>query len=187
MDKQKKILESALELFVEYGFHGTPTSKIASNAGVAAGTLFHYFKTKDELVINLYNRIKGELNAYVYAQINESDPVRDKFRTLFNHTLYWALKNNQEFYFIQQFHFSPHLASIPPEELASHAKPHIELFGQAAREGMLKPFPPDLLLTLVGSQVYGLHQYLAKAGFDKKRESDVIDQAFEMIWDMITI
>jgi AcrR family transcriptional regulator len=181
------ILESALQLFVEYGFHGTPTSKIASNAGVAAGTLFHYFKTKDELVVNLYNRIKGELNAYVYSQIDKNDPIQEKFRTLFNHTLYWALKNNQEFYFIQQFHFSPHLAAIPPDELASQAKPHIELFEQAVRENVLKPLPSDLLLTLVGSHVYGLHQYLAKARFDKERESEVIDQAFEMIWDMITI
>lgn len=187
MDKQKKILESALQLFVQYGFHGTPTSKIASNAGVAAGTLFHYFKTKDELVVNLYNRIKGELNTYVYSQIDKNDTVEAKFRTLFNHTLYWALKNNQEFYFIQQFHFSPHLASIPPDELANQAKPHIELFEQAVRDNVLKPLPADLLLTMVVSHVYGLHQYLAKAGFDKKRESEVIDQAFEMIWDMITI
>jgi AcrR family transcriptional regulator len=187
MDKQKKILQSALQLFVEYGFHGTPTSKIASNAGVAAGTLFHYFKTKDDLIVSLYIRIKGELNTYVYSQINPNDPIQAKFRTLFNHTLYWALENNQEFYFIQQFHFSPHLASIPPEELASQAKPHIELFEQAALEKVLKPFPADLLLTLVASQVYGLHQYLAKAGFDKKRQSEVIDQAFEMIWDMITV
>ena len=51
LDKPEKILSTALKLFVAYGFHGTPTSKIASEAGVSNGTLFHYFKTKDELVV----------------------------------------------------------------------------------------------------------------------------------------
>jgi AcrR family transcriptional regulator len=42
MDKQQEILSAALQLFVANGFHGTATSKIAKEAGVANGTLFHY-------------------------------------------------------------------------------------------------------------------------------------------------
>jgi AcrR family transcriptional regulator len=52
IEKTDRILSTALKLFVTYGFHGTPTSKIASEAGISNGTLFHYFKTKDELFIN---------------------------------------------------------------------------------------------------------------------------------------
>ena len=44
-EKQKAVMEAALKLFTEKGFHGTPTSKIAKDAKVATGTLFHYFKT----------------------------------------------------------------------------------------------------------------------------------------------
>ena len=55
MEKREKILAAALNLFVEFGFHGTPTSKIAQKAGVANGTLFHYFATKEELVVALFN------------------------------------------------------------------------------------------------------------------------------------
>ena len=67
-DKRKEILSAALKLFVEYGFHGTPTSKIAAEAGVANGTLFHYYKTKEDLVIVLYNDIKDELNRYIISK-----------------------------------------------------------------------------------------------------------------------
>jgi AcrR family transcriptional regulator len=59
-DKRQAILDTALLLFTERGFHGTPTSLIAKEAGVATGTLFHYFKTKEELIETLYLDIKKE-------------------------------------------------------------------------------------------------------------------------------
>ena len=59
MEKVDKILEAALQLFTSKGFHGTPTSEIAKTAGVANGTLFHYFKTKEELINNLYLHVKN--------------------------------------------------------------------------------------------------------------------------------
>jgi AcrR family transcriptional regulator len=39
LDKKEEILKTALKLFVEFGFHATPTSKIAKEAGIANGTL----------------------------------------------------------------------------------------------------------------------------------------------------
>lgn len=56
--KKEQILASALELFVTLGFHGASTSAIAKNAGISNGILFHYFKTKEELIIELYIEIK---------------------------------------------------------------------------------------------------------------------------------
>ncbi len=65
MDKREKILKAALHLFVEFGFHGTPTSKIANKAGVANGTLFHYFATKEALIIALYIDIKQQMGCFI--------------------------------------------------------------------------------------------------------------------------
>jgi AcrR family transcriptional regulator len=49
-DKRAALLEAALELFAENGFHGAPTSLIAERAGVGVGTIYRYFKDKDELI-----------------------------------------------------------------------------------------------------------------------------------------
>ena len=61
MDKKAKVLDAALKLFVEFGFHNTPTSKIAKEAGISSGTLFYFYPTKDELVVALYLDIKAKL------------------------------------------------------------------------------------------------------------------------------
>jgi AcrR family transcriptional regulator len=45
-DNREKILTTALTLFTERGFFGTPTSLISKEAGVATGTLFFYFPPK---------------------------------------------------------------------------------------------------------------------------------------------
>ena len=50
-DKKQAILHSALQLFVNKGFNATSTASIAKAAGVATGTLFHHFPTKNLLAL----------------------------------------------------------------------------------------------------------------------------------------
>ncbi len=185
MEKPEAILSAALKLFVQYGFHGTPTSRIASEAGVSNGTLFHYFKTKDELIIALYIRVKEQLNGYLAAWQNEQDAIQTRFRAIFVHSILWSLENRQEFYFIQQFHFSPHLSLVPAEELEKQARMHSGLLQEALQARILKPLPVELIATLVSSQIYGLHQYLLGAGLPAAKQQKMINTAYELTLAMV--
>ncbi|MCW3058267.1 MAG: TetR family transcriptional regulator, partial [Capsulimonas sp.] len=60
-DKRKAILTAATQVFAERGLGHSPTSEISRRAGVAEGTLFTYFKTKDELVCALYQELKQQM------------------------------------------------------------------------------------------------------------------------------
>ena len=61
--KKEAILNSTLELIKDNGFHGTPISLIAKNAGVASGTIYHYFPSKDAIIMELHFRIKKDMVA----------------------------------------------------------------------------------------------------------------------------
>ncbi len=178
-------MSAALRLFVQFGFHGTPTSRIASEAGVSNGTLFHYFKTKDELIVGLYIRVKEQLNAYLLAHQDEKDTIRGRFRDIFVHSVNWSLKNREEFYFIQQFHFSPMLALVPANEIERQSKMHAELMQEAVKEKILKPLPIELIATLVSSQIYGLHQYLIGAELSMGKQQKMIEAALDLTLGMI--
>ncbi len=52
-DKQQKILESAIRIFAEKGYTNTSTSEIAKAAGVAEGTIFRKYGTKDNLLLSV--------------------------------------------------------------------------------------------------------------------------------------
>ena len=53
--KKMKIIQAALDLFVERGYYGTKTSQISRRAGISEGLLFHYFPTKEILLVELVN------------------------------------------------------------------------------------------------------------------------------------
>lgn len=52
-EKQRRVIEAALDVFVEKGFAGASTAEIAKKAGVAEGTLFKQYKTKKDLLIGV--------------------------------------------------------------------------------------------------------------------------------------
>ena len=51
--REQDILEAAATLFAGDGFHATSTRRIAEAAGVSEGTVFHYFSTKNSLLLAL--------------------------------------------------------------------------------------------------------------------------------------
>ncbi|GAB3931142.1 TetR/AcrR family transcriptional regulator [Larkinella terrae] len=185
-DKPEKILATALKLFVEYGFHGTPTSKIASEAGVSNGTLFHYFKTKDELVVALYTSLKSELSHFLIAKISETEVIKEKFRKLFTCSVEWAVENRDAFYFLQQFHFSPHRGLVSTEEIQQHSEIHLTLLQDARRAKVLKPLPPELIASLFLQQINGLYQYLTTHAEPVEKQQKWINDVFELTWTMIS-
>jgi len=61
-DRQDQILDAAVHLFAEQGFHKTTTREIAEAAGVAEGTLYNYFASKDELLMGIMARLTESVN-----------------------------------------------------------------------------------------------------------------------------
>ena len=61
-DKRKAILEAAIRVFTEQGITNAPTSAISRAAGVAEGTLFTYFRSKNDLMNGLYFELRQEFN-----------------------------------------------------------------------------------------------------------------------------
>ena len=185
MDKQKQILTAALRLFVADGFHGTPTSKIAQQAGVANGTLFHHYKTKDDLVIGLYNSIKEELSLAMYAIINVDDFITTRFKNVFIHTLYWGLNNRDKFYYIQQFQYSPHLSKLSSDIVQQQALAHRELLAEGVKKKVLIQQPLEMIFMIFSSQIFGMYQYLINANLTPAEEKQTIDNAYEMVWTLL--
>ena len=78
-EKKQSILDASLKLFVENGFHGTSTAEIAKTAGVATGTLFHYFKTKEELINSLYLHTKESMLNEISGKYDDKIIIQRKY------------------------------------------------------------------------------------------------------------
>lgn len=69
VDKRRQILDAAIRVFARQGFHATRVSDIADEAGVAYGLVYHYFRSKDEVL----NELFVERWSLLLAAIEETD------------------------------------------------------------------------------------------------------------------
>jgi len=95
-DKRNAILEAATRLFAERGLTAAPTSEISKQAGVAEGTLFTYFKTKDDLINALYREIKLELADAMMSDFPRKKNVRIKLRHVWDRYVNWGIANPKQ-------------------------------------------------------------------------------------------
>ena len=81
-DKRRVILDAAITVFAREGFHRCRVSDIAREANVAYGLVYHYFRSKDEVLDTLFTE-RWSLLLEAISEADRSDvPVRDRLRAI---------------------------------------------------------------------------------------------------------
>src|SRR6266545_5987207 len=80
-DKRDRILQSAMRVFASKGFFGAKVSDIAEDAGVADGTIYLYFRSKDDLLISLFEEQMERVNAELVRAMEGAERATDKLRS----------------------------------------------------------------------------------------------------------
>ena len=81
-DKRERILRAAIKVFARKGFYATRVSEIAKAAGVADGTIYLYFKNKDDVLVSIFEDRITKLLAFLRAEIEKADGIEDKVRVV---------------------------------------------------------------------------------------------------------
>src|ERR671910_337322 len=81
-DRRRQILDAAVRVFARQGFHACRVSDIADEAGVAYGLVYHYFRSKEEVLDTLFTE-RWDILLQVIRDADAQDAnVRDKLRTI---------------------------------------------------------------------------------------------------------
>jgi AcrR family transcriptional regulator len=94
-DKRSAILAAAVEVMAEQG-ESAPTAKIARLAGVAEGTLFTYFSSKDELLNQLYITLKADMGDAMLSTYPKKASVRKRAEHVWRKYVDWGVANPQK-------------------------------------------------------------------------------------------
>ncbi|MFB6350847.1 MAG: TetR/AcrR family transcriptional regulator [Bradymonadaceae bacterium] len=92
-DKRDKILEGALRAFAKKGFYNTKVSEIANEAGVADGTIYLYFKNKDDLLISLFEDRMEWIIDRIETELQQVEGVIDRVRRFVELHFQLAIEN----------------------------------------------------------------------------------------------
>lgn len=79
-DKRERILRGAIKVFARKGFYATRVSEIAKAAGVADGTIYLYFKNKDDVLVSIFEDRITKLLAVLRKEIDRAESFEEKLR-----------------------------------------------------------------------------------------------------------
>jgi TetR/AcrR family transcriptional regulator, fatty acid metabolism regulator protein len=167
-DKPHQIIDAAIRVFARTGYYSSRVSDIAREAGIASGTIYLYFKTKDEILVTLFREKMAEWVGQVReAIVTERDPLARLRRIVTMH--FTVLEQN------------PELAEVVQVELrqghkffrgasAHEVSAYFDLIGGVLEEGVATgQLRKDLPVKLATKMLFGAMDQLATSWVLGKR------------------
>lgn len=181
-DKREKILAATLDLVVQQGFHGTPAAQIAQRAGVGVGTIYRYFKDKDELIHALYSEVRNDIRKRVAADLPDASDLKERFFVFFAKMLHEFIAHPREFRFLEQYHFSP-FSSCYEEDVEGSDDEFLQLLRGLKNAELIKDLPRVVLKALT----FGPLSSLAREHDSRPFQIDeaIINATVQACWDAI--
>lgn len=155
--KEKKydiILDAALKVIAENGFHGAQVAKIAKEAGVADGTIYLYFKNKEDILISLFRAKLGQLVERFNESIKETSNAAESLRNICE-IHYSELERNIHLAYVTQIELRQSNIELR-KAIGETVKPYIKLIEQLLIQGVEeKTFRSDLDVKLSRHLIFG--------------------------------
>jgi AcrR family transcriptional regulator len=185
-DKRAEIMQAALDLIAEQGFHGAPMAGIAAKAGVAAGTIYCYFASKDVLITELHRELEEQISAELLAGYPSDRPLRERFLYMIRTVIRHFIANPLQFRYMEQYFNSPFGITMHRDALLGKPGKHdiiINLFRVGTEEQILKALPTAALFALAfGPLIVLIRDH--SSGF-VNLDVTMIERIAEACWDAI--
>jgi AcrR family transcriptional regulator len=151
-DKRRQLLDAAVRVFARKGFHASRVGDIAEEAGVAHGLLYHYFKSKDQVLEAVFHENWSILVARIESVEETDEPAADQIRHIAAIVLRtWLHLPDVVRVVIQEFGRSPELG----ERIGELTLPIVALQRVIARGIERGEFRKDIDPAFAATVVYG--------------------------------
>lgn len=177
------ILDAALDLFVERGFHGTAVPLVAERAGIAAGTIYRHFESKEALVNTLYRTWKERISGEVLRDFPLQAAPRDQFHAAWVGVTKFIAEHPRAYAFLELHHHAPYLDadSRAVEQRTYDFAAVVIARGQAT--GAIRAGAAPVLLGLLHGAVVGFVRFWREGRIAWTPAA--LDLAEQACWDLI--
>jgi TetR/AcrR family transcriptional repressor of multidrug resistance operon len=181
-DKKRAIFESTLELIKDHGFHGAPMSLVAKNAGVAAGTIYHYFESKEKLICELYTYNRNRVVELVNEVIGLDISYKEKFFKIWTMLYDFYIHQPNVLIFFEQFLNSPYNADKFPNHFEGVL---FNFFAEGIKSRRIKSVKPEIALVLILGSINSTAK-LSLFGKIPLKQTD-LKHIVQILWDGISV
>jgi AcrR family transcriptional regulator len=178
-----KIYKQATRLFVKVGFSASVNDLIAK-VGIAKGTFYHYFKSKDQLIVDLYKTLMFEIEKECVTEYNQ-ESARDYSFNVFGYIVKWFISNPDKFSYIVIFETSPYIKKVVGR-VDETLKGPLQNTMKKVDLGMLKGYPPEMITFFDFSFTRAAANYFLSFSEPLECFEKGFRMAFDMYWNGVS-
>jgi len=186
VDKRRVILDAAIRVFAREGFHSCRVSDIAREANVAYGLVYHYFRSKDEVLNTIFSERWSLLLETIADEEKREAPVREKLYAIASFIIdsYQHNPDLMKVIIVEVTRAANTFGSHHLEEITQAYEGIAEIVASAQEQGTLRN---DISATFASLCFYGaIEQLLSAWIFDALGKSpDDFDQAKQMVVETV--
>lgn len=178
---RQALLDAAIEVFAERGFHGASVPEVAERAGIGAASMYRHFSGKEELVNAVYLRAKQRFAEILWDRFPEDLPVRRALHEVWDRMIELVKREEALVVFLEMHHHATYLTAetiAASERIGLAALDALIRRGQA--EGVIRPEEPRLLLTFLWGAFLGT--WKAARGARGKFDTGALRRAEALAW-----
>lgn len=181
-EKRNAILAAAIELIAEQGL-SVPTAKIAQAAGVAEGTLFTYFETKERLLNELYLELKREDQEEMTRDYPVHAILKDRARYVWDMYVGRGLAQPHKFKTMTQLSVSEHILEQTKRQSKEGFEDISAMLQECLTSGSLKDQPSEFGTALFMSMMNMTIEFIFQHPSEANR---FCDAGFTAFWNAVT-
>lgn len=152
--KYKLIIEAAVDVIAENGYHASQVSKIAKKAGVADGTIYLYFKNKEDILISVFKEKMGQFIEQIATATSGKENASEKLLTLVQ-MHFGQLAANHHLAIVTQLELRQSNITLR-QEINRILKPYLVIIDGIVKEGMEENlFRSDINVPLIRQMIFG--------------------------------
>ncbi|MEK4304982.1 MULTISPECIES: TetR/AcrR family transcriptional regulator [Oceanobacillus] len=177
--KYHQIIEAAVKVIAENGYHGSQVSKIAKEANVADGTIYLYFKNKEHILVSLFEVKMGEFINQIAKAIEENDSASNQLYTLIK-MHFTQLSSDYYLAIVTQLELRQSNISLRLQ-INQVLKPYLTVIDGIIQKGMEQQhFREDLNIPLVRQMIFGTLDEIVTNWVMKEQKYHLVDMAPEI-------
>ena len=179
-DKYHRILEAAVRVFAEQGFYQSTISQIAREAGVADGTIYLYFKNKDDILVQFFSYKAKQVFDLFREAVSQADNAVEKLRNLVRiHLEEFQRDKNMAIVYQAETHQNSRSAEPQIREMSTMYLDIVsEIVEQGQADGSMRK---DLYLSLVKRFIVGAVDETINSWLHSGGKYDLVSMADPLI------
>lgn len=183
--KMNTIYDATLDLINKKGFSGLKMAEVAESSGIAIGTIYIYFKDKDDLINHLYAHLKRQ-KAIVFSDAGADQfPFETVLRNQWMKYFDAHLEDTDASIFMEQFYHSSFLKNVNNEDTQKILQPVFALLDRGKKEGQLKNGSNEILFAALTGPIHELIR-LHQTGV-LKISAKAKEDLFQLIWSGLKV